>query len=354
MTPSPGLRGEAADSLLWLKDVHKSYRSGRARGEDEGVVRALNGVSFDVRRSEVFGVVGESGSGKSTLARCILRLTRTDDGQIHFDNVDLTSLRTAELRRLRRRLQCCFQDPFASLDPRYSVGRLVAEPLAIHGVRPASARAAQVTEILELVGLDPAVVSRKPHEFSGGQRQRIALARALILRPELVILDEPVSALDVSVRAQILNLLARLQRELQLTYLLIVHDLAVAEYFCDRIAVVYAGMVMELASAERIFNDPVHPYTLTLLAAAPTPDPADARLRLRAGSNFDRAGESRPTVGCPFRSRCPVGRERPTCAETTPPLVERDNDHWVACHYPGELDPAVLHDGHSSPAGNAS
>ena len=343
MTPNPGLRGQPADALLWLEGVRKTYRSGRGRRDgDEGVVKALDGVSFDVRRGEVFGVVGESGSGKSTLARCILRLTRADDGRILFDSVDLADLGAGDLRRLRRRIQCCFQDPFASLDPRFTVGKLVAEPLVIHGVKPAAKRWSQVHEMLELVGLDPRAASRKPHQFSGGQRQRIALARALILRPQLVILDEPVSALDVSVQAQILNLLERLREQLQLTYVLIVHDLSVAEYLCDRIAVVYAGMVMELGPSTDIFSSPIHPYTLTLLAAAPTPDPRDARLRLRAGSGLDWGAESRPHEGCPFRPRCPVGRDRTVCADTTPPLVMHAADHWAACHYPGELDPTVL------------
>ena len=339
---APGLRGVPDEALLWVDDVRKSYRTRKSKGDaDDGVVAALTGVSLDVQRGEVFGVVGESGSGKSTLARCVLRLTRVDGGRILFDSADLGTLGTRELRRVRRRLQCCFQDPFASLDPRFTVGRLLEEPLVIHGV-PKSARPAQVVEMLELVGLDPETVSRKPHQFSGGQRQRIALARALILRPELVVLDEPVSALDVSVQAQILNLLARLRQELQLTYILIVHDLAVAEYFCDRIAVVYAGMVMEVGPGDVLFANPVHPYTLTLLAAAPTPDPGEARARLRAGSSLDWGAESRPKVGCPFRLRCPVGRERTTCAEVVPPLTPRSSDHWVACHYPGELDPAVL------------
>jgi oligopeptide/dipeptide ABC transporter ATP-binding protein len=339
---APGLRGGPEQALLWVDDLRKSYRTRKSKGDaDDGVVRALGGVSLDVRRGEVFGVVGESGSGKSTLARCVLRLTRPDGGRILFDSLDLGTLGARELRRVRRRLQCCFQDPFASLDPRYTVGRLLEEPLVIHGV-PKGTRAPQVAEMLELVGLDPEIVSRKPHQFSGGQRQRIALARALILRPDLVVLDEPVSALDVSVQAQILNLLARLRQELQLTYVLIVHDLAVAEYFCDRIAVVYAGMVMELGPGEVLFANPEHPYTLSLLAAAPTPDPAEARTRLRAGSSLDWGAESRPKAGCPFRLRCPVGRERATCAEVVPPLSKRNGDHWVACHYPGELDPEVL------------
>ena len=335
----PGLRGQASEALLWIDGLRKTFRMSR-RGEGgsgDRLVRALDGVSLDVRRGEVVGVVGESGSGKSTLARCVLRLVTPDDGRLLFDSIDLRAARSGELRRLRRRLQCCFQDPFASLDPRYTVGRLVAEPLVIHGIRPPDGRGAAVSEILELVGLDSSAAFRKPHEFSGGQRQRIALARALVLRPDFLVLDEPVSALDVSVQAQILNLLDRLRDDLGLTYLLIVHDLLVAEYFCDRVAVVYAGMVMELASSAELFSSPAHPYSVTLLAAAPVAEPKEARARLRLGSDLERPAETRSPGGCPFRPRCPVGRDRHVCAEQVPPLLERSSDHWVACHFPGEL-----------------
>jgi oligopeptide/dipeptide ABC transporter ATP-binding protein len=325
--------------LLRVEDLRKEYAGPRriGRGASSGV-RALDGMSIDVRRGEVFGVVGESGSGKSTLARCILRLVTPDSGRILFDGMDLATAGPKELRRIRKRLQCAFQDPFASLDPRYTVGALVAEPLLIHGMRSAQERAAKAASILELVGIDPAAVERKPHEFSGGQRQRIALARALVLNPDLVILDEPVSALDVSVQAQILNLLADLRDELQLTYVLIVHDLLVAEYFCDRVAVVYAGKVMELAASDELFSRPSHPYTASLLAAAPVPDPVKARVQLRSGSELDTGVEEQPASGCPFRPRCPIGREKTVCAETMPPLVERRSDHWVACHFPDELE----------------
>ena len=342
MTARPGLRGGPDSALLWIEDIHKAYsephRTGR--GASTGV-RALDGVSIDVRRGEVFGVVGESGSGKSTLARCVLRLVKADAGRILFDGVDLATLRPSELRQLRRRLQGAFQDPFASLDPRYTVGALVAEPLVIHGMKSAHERALKVSEILDLVGISAAAAVRKPHEFSGGQRQRVALARALVLNPDLVILDEPVSALDVSVQAQILNLLSDLRNELQLTYVLIVHDLLVAEYFCDRVAVVYAGKVMELAPSDELFSRPLHPYTASLFAAAPLPNPVQARRQLRSGSEFDTGIEDRPESGCPFRLRCPIGRERTTCAETMPPLDEHGSDHWVACHYPEELHAAV-------------
>jgi oligopeptide/dipeptide ABC transporter ATP-binding protein len=332
---SPGLRSGSEDALLWVDGLEKAY--GRRRRNGAGLVRALDGVSLDVLRGEVLGVVGESGSGKTTLARCILKLVSPDSGRIVFDGIELSTIGARELRALRSRLQCAFQDPYASLDPRYSVGRLVEEPLQIHGMQSAGERAARVAEILELVGIAATSVERRPHEFSGGQRQRIALARALVMHPDMVVLDEPVSALDVSVQAQILNLLADLRDELQLTYVLIVHDLLVAEYFCDRVAVVYAGKVMELAPSDELFSRPSHPYTASLLAAAPMPDPMQARAQLEAGSALDRGVEDRPVGGCPFRLRCAIGRDRATCAEEMPPLVAEGPDHWVACHFSDEL-----------------
>jgi oligopeptide/dipeptide ABC transporter ATP-binding protein len=338
----PGHRGDPAEALLWLTGLRKTYSASRRFGSrvEGGVVKALDGVSFDVRPGEVFGVVGESGSGKTTLARCILRLTRPDEGEILFDSVDIAGkLSKDDLRQLRRRLQCAFQDPYASLDPRFTVAALVEEPLLIHGVKSADERTRRMREMLELVGINPAAADRKPHAFSGGQRQRIALARALVLNPDLVVLDEPVSALDVSIQAQILNLLARLQEELRLTYILVVHDLLVAEHFCDRIAVVYAGRVMELAEKNVLFSRPAHPYTISLLAAAPIADPQVARSQLRASSQLDTGAEAKPSEGCPFRPRCPVGRDRDICASETPPLIATEPDHWAACHFPNELDP---------------
>ena len=245
MTLAPGLRGGPEDALLWIDGLRKEYATSAVFGRATRHV-ALDGVSLDVRTGEVFGIVGESGSGKTTLARCVLRLTAADSGRIVFGGVDLLGAARGELRSVRRRLQCAFQDPFASLDPRLRVGTLLEEPLVIHGIGSRGERRARVGEMLELVGLDASAASRRPHEFSGGQRQRIALARALVLDPDLVLLDEPVSALDVSIQAQILNLLARLREELSATYVVILHDLLVAEYFCDRVAVVYAGRVMEL------------------------------------------------------------------------------------------------------------
>jgi oligopeptide/dipeptide ABC transporter ATP-binding protein len=339
MTLAPGLRGDPSQALLWVRELRKTYGGGRGlSGRARAAVRALDGVSLDVRRGEVIGVVGESGSGKSTLARCILRLTEPEAGEILFDGVDLAASTGAELRRLRRRLQCSFQDPFASLDPRYSVGDLLAEPLIIHGVN-AQERTAAVGEILDLVGISRGAVKRKPHQFSGGQRQRIALARSLVLKPDLVILDEPVSALDVSVQAQILNLLADLRDELSLTYILIVHDLLVAEYFCDRVSVVYAGRVMEAAAGREVFSRPLHPYTVSLLAASPVPEPVLARAQISGRFEVDSGTDDRPLTGCPFRPRCPIGHDREVCEVEVPPLAQVRDQHWTACHFPGEQQP---------------
>jgi oligopeptide/dipeptide ABC transporter ATP-binding protein len=308
----------------------------------------VDGVSFDVRPGETFGLVGESGCGKSTIARCVLRLLHPTGGRVCFDGVDLASLGKGQLRRLRRRMQIVFQDPFASLDPRMSVGAIVEEPLVIHKLGSRREREQKVAEMLELVGLTASQAKRKPHEFSGGQRQRIALARALVLSPELVILDEPVSALDVSIQAQVLNLLRRLEEQLGLTYLFIVHDLAVAEYFCDRLAVLYLGAVMELAERDAIFHEPLHPYTDALLSAVPIPDPAIARRRNRVVLRGEVAHLAALGQACRFKPRCPVGRNRDVCGAVEPRLEERSPGHWVACHFPGELAPpdGRVHEAH--------
>lgn len=342
---SPGLRGEPDSALLWVDRLVKDFPTGRRRlfggGQTGEALRAVDGVSFDVRAGETFGLVGESGCGKTTLARCILRLTQPTGGRVVFDGADLATLGRNELRALRRRMQVVFQDPYASLDPRMTVGAIVEEPLVIHGLGARTARRTKVAKMLELVGLTPQQARRKPHEFSGGQRQRIALARALVLSPELVILDEPVSALDVSIQAQVLNLLRSLQTELGLTYLFIVHDLAVAEYFCDRLAVLYLGAVMELGEREALFRSPLHPYTDALLSAVPVPDPAVARRKNRVVLRGDVTHFGAEVTGCRFKPRCPVGRDREVCGVEHPPLEERGSGHWVACHFPGELAPPL-------------
>jgi oligopeptide/dipeptide ABC transporter ATP-binding protein len=303
----------------------------------------LDDVSLAVRRGETFGLVGESGCGKSTLARCLLALLEPNAGRVLFDGVDLATRRREELRALRRRMQLVFQDPFASLDPRMSAAAIVEEPLLIHRIGDRRERTRAALEMLTDVGLTAEQAARRPHAFSGGQRQRIGIARALVLRPELVILDEPISALDVSVQAQVLNLLRSLQLQLGLTYVFISHDLAVAEYFCDRVAVLYLGQVVELAARAELFHSPLHPYSVTLLSAVPVP---------RAGGRARRAARPQPIgevgsvaerlPGCPFEPRCPVGRGRKVCREQRPPLSgpgeghRPGEGHLVACHFPGE------------------
>jgi oligopeptide/dipeptide ABC transporter ATP-binding protein len=338
----PGVRPDAADALLWVERVEKTFQIGRARfGRKTETLRAVDGVSFDVRKGETFGLVGESGCGKSTLARCILRLVALTGGRVLLDGVDLSALSGDELRRMRRRMQIVFQDPYASLDPRMSVRAIVEEPFVIHGIGDHAERVQRVEEMLQLVGIAPAQMRRKPHEFSGGQRQRIAVARALALHPELVILDEPISALDVSIQAQVLNLLRSLQEQLQLTYVFIIHDLAVAEYFCDRLAVLYLGAVVELGDRESLFRRPLHPYTVSLLSAVPIPDPASERRRQRIVLRGELTPISAERSGCRFQPRCPLGRDRPICAEQEPPLVEHAPGQWAACHFPGELAAAL-------------
>jgi oligopeptide/dipeptide ABC transporter ATP-binding protein len=322
-----------AEGLSKAFQVSDGERLGRRRS-----ITVLDDVSLEVRRGETFGIVGESGCGKSTLARCLLALLEPSAGRVLFDGVDLARIGREELRALRRRMQIVFQDPFASLDPRMSAGAIVEEPLVIHrlGDREQQARAA--LEMLASVGLTAEHATRRPHAFSGGQRQRIGIARAFVLRPELVILDEPTSALDVSVQAQVLNLLRGLQQELGLTYLFVSHDLTVAEYFCDRVAVLYLGQVMELADRTALFHDPLHPYSVMLLSSVPVP---------RAGGRARRASRTQPIgevgsvaerpPGCPFEPRCPVGRGRAICQGERPALSSAEEGHLVACHFPGEL-----------------
>jgi oligopeptide/dipeptide ABC transporter ATP-binding protein len=320
-----------ADPLLVVEDLVKEFAE----------LRAVDGLSFAVERGETFGIVGESGSGKTTLSRTILRLLEPTSGRVRFDGTDVLGLGTRELRQMRRRLQIVFQDPFGSLDPRMTARGIVAEPLEIHGVGDRADRARRAGEMLEAVGIPAAQHRRRPHAFSGGQRQRIGVARALVVQPELVFLDEPISALDVSIQAQVLNLLRRLQRELSLTYVFIVHDLAVAEYFCDRIAVLYRGAIVELGDRESLFREPLHPYTSALLSAVPIPDP-DAKRRDRPiVVSGDLPHDEGSSTGCRFRARCPIGRGREACS-VAPPLAEHRPGHWAACHFPAELETAGI------------
>jgi oligopeptide/dipeptide ABC transporter ATP-binding protein len=322
-----------AESLSKSFDVRGGERFGRKRE-----VLVLDDISLTVNRGESFGLVGESGCGKSTLARCLLRLLELSAGRVLFDGVDLTTLDRDELRALRRRMQFVFQDPFASLDPRMSAGAIVEEPLEIHEIGAAAERRQAAIEMLADVGLTPEQAGRRPHAFSGGQRQRIGIARAFILRPEVVILDEPISALDVSVQAQVLNLLRSLQEQLGLTYVFISHDLAVAEYFCDRVAVLYLGQVMEVADREALFSNPLHPYSVSLLSAVPVPLAGGRARRAKRPPPIGEVGSvlARPP-GCPFEPRCPVGRGREICRQQRPPITEPARGHQVACHFPGEV-----------------
>ena len=323
--------GSGAGELVRVRGLFKYFP---VAGSDD-VVRAVDGVTFEIYKGETLGLVGESGCGKSTVGRCLLRLIEPTRGEIRFEDQDVLSLSGGDLRRLRREMQIIFQDPYASLNPRLRVRDIVAEPLAVHGIGTRDERRARVAELLTKVGLDPDYMDRYPHEFSGGQRQRIGIARALALNPKLIVADEPVSALDVSVQAQVVNLLEDLQQEFNLTYLFISHGLAVVEHISDRVAVMYLGRIVEIASAADLYANPLHPYTRALLSAIPIPDPT--RRRERIVLRGDVPTPINPPAGCRFHTRCPDAV--PECAQIDPDLREVAPNHSVACiRVPGWAD----------------
>jgi peptide/nickel transport system ATP-binding protein len=316
--------------------VYFPIKSGLVLDRHVGDIRAVDDVSLEIRRGETLGLVGESGCGKSTVGRAILRLYKPTDGRVVFDGRDISELGDSELRVLRRRMQIVFQDPYASLNPRHSVNRIVGEPLRVHGLANRRQAAGRVRELLEIVGLPRDAGGRYPHEFSGGQRQRIGIARALALNPDFIVCDEPVSALDVSIQAQILNLLENLQRDFDLTYLFIAHDLAVVKHISDRIAVMYLGVIVEISPADELYDDPLHPYTISLLSAVPIPDPAVERQRETILLSGDLPSPANPPPACRFHTRCPY--VQPTrCREEVPPLRELSPGHTVACHWAEEI-----------------
>ncbi len=315
------------DILLSVRDLTKQFPT------RNGLVKAVDGVSFDVRRGRIVGLVGESGSGKTTVGRCVLRLVEPSSGKVTFDGADILALPARALRTWRRRAQIIFQDPYSSLNPRLRVEDIVGEALDTHGLAQGSARRPRIGELLARVGLDPEHGRRFPHEFSGGQRQRIGIARALAVAPDFIVADEPVSALDVSVQAQVLNLIQDLQKAFGLTMLFIAHDLSVVEYLCDDVVVMYLGRVMERGPSRAVYGNPRHPYTRALLSAAPVPDPRAARNRIVLQGDIPSPLD--PPSGCVFRTRCPVAVD--ACSGTIPPLDHVGNDHHVACIRHAEL-----------------
>ena len=298
-------------------------------------VKAVDGVSFDIYQKETLGLVGETGCGKTTVGRTMLRLYEPTAGDILFDGVNLNSLGERELRHTRRKMQMIFQDPYASLNPRMTVGSIVGAPLDVHTKQNRKTKQARVQELLDIVGLNPDFVNRYPHEFSGGQRQRIGIARALALNPEFVVCDEPISSLDVSIQAQVVNLLEELQKRLGLTYLFIAHDLSMVRHISDRMAVMYLGKVVELAGRDEIFLNSLHPYTQALMSAVPVPDPDLVEKKERIILDGDIPNPSNPPVGCNFNTRCPVAKE--ICFTDEPEYREEKENHWVACHFPQKL-----------------
>jgi oligopeptide transport system ATP-binding protein len=311
---------------------HFPIKAGILFDRQIGAVQAVDDVSLTINRGETLGLVGESGCGKSTLARSILQLIEPTSGSVRFEGQEITGLAHRDSRKLRPQMQMVFQDPYASLNPRKRIAQIVGDPMRLHGIVPRSGVRDAVRELLETVGLNPEHYNRFPHEFSGGQRQRIGIARALALKPKLIVADEPVSALDVSIQAQIINLLEDLQNEFQLTYLFVAHDLSVVRHVADRIAVMYLGKIVEIGPAADVYENPIHPYTLALLSAVPIPDPRANAAREQIVLEGDVPSPANPPAACRFHTRCPRATE--ICSEVEPPLVNYGGDHWAACHHP--------------------
>jgi peptide/nickel transport system ATP-binding protein/oligopeptide transport system ATP-binding protein len=324
-----------SDALVEIRDVVKHFpiTSGIVLQRQVGAVHAVDGVSFDVLRGETLGIVGETGCGKSTTARLITRLLEPTSGTVSFDGHDISHMSAGQIKPLRKQMQMIFQDPYSSLNPRKTVGSIIAEPFKIHGLKEAKGeRKRAVQDLMEQTGLNPEHFNRYPHEFSGGQRQRIGVARALALQPKLIIADEPVSALDVSIQAQILNLLQDLQRDLGITLVLIAHDLSVVRHMCDRVAVMYLGKVVELADSETLYTRPRHPYTGALLSAVPVPDPELSAARKRQIPGGDVPSPTNPPPACRFHPRCPKVQD--VCRQDEPLLSPKDSGSLAACHFP--------------------
>ncbi|TCS96907.1 ABC transporter ATP-binding protein [Hazenella coriacea] len=318
------------DLILEVKDLKKHFNVGRNQ-----IVQAVDGVTFNVRRGETLGLVGESGCGKSTVGRTLIRLYEATSGSVNFNGENIYSLKGKKLKEFNRKMQMIFQDPYASLNPRMTVMDIIAEGIDIHGLATGEERKKRVIELLETVGLNAEHADRFPHEFSGGQRQRIGIARALAVKPDFIIADEPISALDVSIQAQVVNLLKKLQEERGLTYLFIAHDLSMVKYISDRVGVMYLGNLVELSDSNELYDHPLHPYTEALLSAVPIPDPDLAKTRERIILEGDVPSPINPPSGCRFRTRCPKAME--ICSQVQPTWTEARPNHWVACHlYEGE------------------
>ena len=319
------------ENLIQVQNLVKHFPINRGLMQKQvGAVRAVDDVSFDIKRGETLGLVGESGCGKSTTGRAVLQLHKPTSGNVVFEGADLTKLKGENLRVMRRKMQMIFQDPYASLNPRMTIGETVGEPLLIHNIASQADVQERVKHLLETVRLSPSFINRYPHEFSGGQRQRIGIARALALQPSFIVCDEPISALDVSIQAQVINLLEELQSEFNLTYLFIAHDLSMVRHISDRVAVMYLGVIVELTTRDELYGNPLHPYSQALLSAVPIPDPLAEVSRKRIILEGDVPSPANPPSGCRFRTRCPIAKA--VCAESRPEFREVKPGHFVACH----------------------